>query len=158
MPPDKSVNMTRRALLTEAERDHIRGAKENQQRTWEAISRVKSRINDQMREDIEILSEHRPDLLEELREVVCETGTRHVYGVTLNVDEEFSILGPTPFAPQGETISIAGFRPGIGDEGGGVLFEKQDIEKGEDWVPVGYAPIEEFAEAVKDGRIERGDV
>lgn len=64
--------MTRRALLTDAEREHVRGERENQQRTWETISRVKARIHDQMAEDVELLEEHRPDLLEELREVVCE--------------------------------------------------------------------------------------
>jgi len=72
MPPSKATDMARRALLTEAEREHIRGERENQQRTWESISRVKSRIREQMAEDVELLEEHRPDLLEELREVVCD--------------------------------------------------------------------------------------
>jgi hypothetical protein len=72
MVPTEQDSMTRRALLTDGEREHIRGEKDNQQRSWEAISRVRKRIDERMAEDIEILAEHRPDLLDELREVVCQ--------------------------------------------------------------------------------------
>jgi hypothetical protein len=33
---------------------------------------VRSRIQDELPRDIEVLEEHRPDLLEELSEVVCD--------------------------------------------------------------------------------------
>ncbi|PSP87054.1 hypothetical protein BRC87_12315 [Halobacteriales archaeon QS_4_66_20] len=60
-----------RALITETERRLIAGEGEDQRR-YEAVSRVRSRVNDELTTDIELLAEHHPDLLDELREVVCE--------------------------------------------------------------------------------------
>lgn len=60
-----------RALLTDGERRHISGESGNDQRKYEAVSRVRSRIEDELTEDVELLEEHHPDLLAELREVVC---------------------------------------------------------------------------------------
>jgi hypothetical protein len=60
-----------RALITETEREHIAG-EHGDRRRYEAVSRVRSRINDELTTDIEILEKHHPDLLEELQEVVCE--------------------------------------------------------------------------------------
>ena len=60
-----------RALITETEREHIAG-EHSDKRKYEAVSRVRSRINDELTTDIDILETHHPDLLEELREVVCE--------------------------------------------------------------------------------------
>jgi len=60
-----------RALLTETERHHIAGEGTDQQK-YEAVSRARSRIADELTKDVELLEEHHPDLLEELREVVCE--------------------------------------------------------------------------------------
>jgi hypothetical protein len=38
------------------------------------VYRVRQRIREELPRDIKILREHRPDVLEELREVVCEDG------------------------------------------------------------------------------------
>lgn len=65
-----------RALLTDGERRHISGESGNEQRKYESVSRVRSRIEQELTSDIEILEEHHPELLEELREVVCETKGR----------------------------------------------------------------------------------
>jgi hypothetical protein len=62
---------TGRAILTEAEKEYIRG-KHGDQRKYEAKSRVRKRINEELADDIDFLNEHHPDLLEELREVVCD--------------------------------------------------------------------------------------
>lgn len=62
---------TGRALTTESEREYIAG-EHGDQRRYEAISRVKARINDPLMEDIELLEEHAPEVLEELRDAVCE--------------------------------------------------------------------------------------
>lgn len=158
MVQDLEPPVMARALLTDTERERLSGESDDEkQRIYESKSRVKRRINEQLPHDVEILTKQHPDLLEELRKVVCDTGTRNVHGVELKIEEQLTVVGPTPVATQGETIEITAFRPGIGDENGGVLFEKRDVEKGENWAPVGYAPIEEFAEAVKDGRIRRGE-
>lgn len=60
-----------RALLTETEREQIAG-KHGNDRKYQAVSRVRSRIEEELTTDVEILREHHPDLYEELRETVCE--------------------------------------------------------------------------------------
>lgn len=60
-----------RALMTETEREQIAG-EDTEQRKYEATSRVRRRINEELRRDVKLLEEHHADLLEELREVVCE--------------------------------------------------------------------------------------
>ena len=61
-----------RALLTETEREQIAGD-HGAERRYQATSRVRSRIVDELSADIEVLSEHHPDLLEELRAVACDS-------------------------------------------------------------------------------------
>lgn len=60
-----------RALITETEREQLAG-EHGDQRKYEATSRIRRRINEEMATDVEVLEEYNPDLLEELREVVCE--------------------------------------------------------------------------------------
>lgn len=60
-----------RALLTETEREQIAG-EHSQKRKYEATSRVRGRIADELVRDVEVLAEHHPELLKELREVVCD--------------------------------------------------------------------------------------
>ncbi|ELZ96082.1 hypothetical protein C440_05812 [Haloferax mucosum ATCC BAA-1512] len=60
-----------RALLTQTEREQVAGEHGND-RKYQATSRIRRRIKDEMTKDIEVLAEHHPDLLDELREVVCE--------------------------------------------------------------------------------------
>ncbi|WP_409348442.1 hypothetical protein [Natronorarus salvus] len=65
----------RRALLTDKERERIASTDvEGREETYryQAISRVRNKIHDELPKDIEILREHHPDLLEELREEVCD--------------------------------------------------------------------------------------
>lgn len=61
---------TGRGLLTDYERECLAGEHEKQ-REYETRSRVRSRLDGPLREDLEHLREYDPDLLEELREVVC---------------------------------------------------------------------------------------
>jgi len=62
-----------RALLTETEREQIAG-EHGDNRRYQATSRVRRRINEELIDDVELLEENHPDLLDELREVVCEEG------------------------------------------------------------------------------------
>jgi hypothetical protein len=65
-------SMAERGLLTEREREIIKGEADVEKNyQYRTISRVRNKI-ERVGEDAEILSEHRDDLLEELREVVCE--------------------------------------------------------------------------------------
>jgi len=61
-----------RALMTETERRRIAGEEDVEDRkVYQAIAEVRNRINDELVADVEVLEEHHPDLLDELREVVC---------------------------------------------------------------------------------------
>lgn len=62
-----------RAIMTETDREHITGESDpSQNQKDQAVYRVRQRISEELAHDIEVLKKHRPDVLEELREVVCE--------------------------------------------------------------------------------------
>jgi predicted oxidoreductase len=63
-----------RAIMTENDRDNIGGEGDIERHHLDqSVYRVRKRINEELAEDVDVLAEHRPDLLAELREVVCET-------------------------------------------------------------------------------------
>lgn len=68
---NRSTMATGRALTTETEREYLRGEQDDQ-RMYEARSRVKRRIREELASDIQLFEGKHPELLEELREVVCE--------------------------------------------------------------------------------------
>lgn len=69
---DRVVGVTR-ALLTETERRRIAGEDDvAEQRVYESVSRVRRRISSELPRDVEVLAENHPELLEELRAVVCD--------------------------------------------------------------------------------------
>lgn len=62
-----------RALITETERTRISGESDVEDaKRYQAVSRVRRRIQEELPKEIELLKENHPDLLEELLEVVCE--------------------------------------------------------------------------------------
>jgi DNA polymerase II small subunit/DNA polymerase delta subunit B len=61
-----------RGLLTESERDAIAGETSDSYR-YKTRSFLRNRI-EKVADDIDVLAEHDPDLLEELRGVVCKEG------------------------------------------------------------------------------------
>ncbi|QSG10735.1 Uncharacterized protein HSBGL_0298 [Halapricum desulfuricans] len=66
--------MARRALLTDRERELIEGGGDtDDELRYQAVSRVRRKIQEELTEDIDILRENHPDLYAELREVVCES-------------------------------------------------------------------------------------
>jgi len=74
MPEDNPNAMGRyRALMTETDREYISGEGEpTQDQKDQSVYRVRQRIREELPRDIEILREHHPEVLEELREVVCD--------------------------------------------------------------------------------------
>jgi len=74
MGENQLVEMGRyRALTTETDREHITGESDpSQDQKDQAVYRVRQRIREELPQDIKVLSEHRPDVLEEFREAVCE--------------------------------------------------------------------------------------
>jgi len=59
-----------RALLTETEREQIAG-EHGDSRKYQAVSRIRSRIEDELTTDVEVLREHHPKLYAELQDAVC---------------------------------------------------------------------------------------
>lgn len=65
------VDMARRALLTDGERDALQNPEERDN-PYVVVSRIRRKISGRLQEDIDILQEHHPQLHQELRDVVCE--------------------------------------------------------------------------------------
>ncbi len=62
-----------RALLTQTEREWLESDEtESGSRRYQVVSEVRNRIEDELTEDVTVLAENHPDLLEELRDVVCK--------------------------------------------------------------------------------------
>lgn len=58
-------------MLTDTERELL-DDEEKPDRYYQAVSRVRRKINEELVEDVGILEQNHPELLEELREVICE--------------------------------------------------------------------------------------
>lgn len=72
MPQREQPGMAKqRALLTETEREQLAG-EHGDQRRYEATSRLRRRLKDELTTDVEILENHQSELLEELRNIVCQ--------------------------------------------------------------------------------------
>lgn len=64
-----------RALLTETEREQIAG-EHGDQRKYEAVSRVRARIREELTKDMKLFECHKSELVQEIQEVVCPEGRR----------------------------------------------------------------------------------
>ena len=71
MSNDSTSMATGRALTTETEREYLRG-EHGDQRMYEARSRIKARIKQQLAEDVDLFEEDAPELLDLLQSVVCD--------------------------------------------------------------------------------------
>lgn len=60
-----------RALLTDTDRDYITG-EEGDDKKYQSASRIRRRIREELPRDLEVLEQHHPELLDELREAVCD--------------------------------------------------------------------------------------
>lgn len=61
--------------MTETDRRQIRGAEDiDENKQYQAVSRVRDRLGE-LRQDIDVLEEEHPELLGEIREIVCEENT-----------------------------------------------------------------------------------
>lgn len=61
----------RRTMLTDTKRELL-DADEKSDRYYQAVSRIRRKINEELTEDVRLLEENHPDRLVELREVVCD--------------------------------------------------------------------------------------
>jgi hypothetical protein len=75
MLADNCVMGRYRGLMTDTDREYIANPEDiEENKRHQAISRVRKRITEEMPQDVEILQEHHPGLLDELRDAVCEDG------------------------------------------------------------------------------------
>ncbi|MDB2243027.1 hypothetical protein [Halorubrum ezzemoulense] len=58
-------------MLTDTERELLE-SDEKSDRYYQAVSRVRRKIDEELTDDIRLLEENHPELLTELREIVCE--------------------------------------------------------------------------------------
>lgn len=69
---NENATMGYTAIMTEKDRERISGkSNDPDSKRYESASRVRKRI-EALETDVEVLEEHHAELLEELREVVCE--------------------------------------------------------------------------------------
>ena len=151
--PNNQVSMGRyRALMTETDREHVTGESNPSGRQRDqAVYRVRQRIREELPRDIEVLAEERPDVLEELREVVCEGAESITVGrVTLTEGDRYEVVGPVPVegAEHGRQFTIQDIVTPIGDEAAGLFIKFEDEEEFQ------YAPIGQVADPIDDGRLE----
>lgn len=120
-----------RALLTDGERRHISGESGERQRGYEAVSRVRARVRDELTDDVELLADHHPDLLKELRDVVCGPTTAEL---------EFEPLGPKNVSYGPSDRDGAAFVLRVGTEDGAVRIHLDEDEMYELWTEVQHTP------------------
>ena len=71
MSNDSTSMATGRALTTETEREYLRG-EHGDQRMYEARSRLKARMKQELAQDVDLFEEAAPELLDLLQSVVCD--------------------------------------------------------------------------------------
>lgn len=81
-----------RAIMTETDREYLSSLPDQREsKHYQAVSRVRHRIREQLTQDVEILRQHHPELFRELRAVVCkdtdmERSEEDAIAVPANVD------------------------------------------------------------------------
>lgn len=74
MPEKQQSGMSLRALMTELDRERIANEDTDEpEYRYQAISRTRRKINEELPKDVEVLRNHHPELYEELKSVVCNT-------------------------------------------------------------------------------------
>jgi hypothetical protein len=119
-----------RALLTGTDRDYITG-EEGDNKQYQSASRIRRRIQDELPQDIEVLEENHPELLDELRSVVCgDTPT----------DLTFSPLGRKNVSYGPSSRGDAAYVLRIGTDDGTVEIHLNEEEMYELWTETQHTP------------------
>lgn len=75
-----------RALLTDTEREQLAG-QHGDRRKYQATSRARRRIHEELTTDVALLAEYHPDLLAELRKVVCTEDSNDTERQVVDIDD-----------------------------------------------------------------------
>jgi phosphoglycerate-specific signal transduction histidine kinase len=119
-----------RALLTETDRQYIKGS-EGDDKRYQSTSRIRRRINEELPQDLDILAEHHPELLDELKEAVCEDPP---------VDFTFLPLGKKNISYGPSARDDAAFVLRVGTDEGTVKIHLNEDEMYELWTEVQHTP------------------
>lgn len=116
----QTVSMARRALLTDGEREALIDP-ESRENPYVTVSRVRKKIQEQLPRDVEILEEHHPGLLDELRDVVCPDAERIAGGDSSEPQEdsepaEYDTFEETDDEFGGDARTVPGWEPDPDDE------------------------------------------
>jgi len=121
-----------RAIMTETDREYIAGGDEiEENKRHQSITRVRKRVGDELPKDIEVLEEHHPDLLDELRAVVCGDSP---------ADLTFSPLGKKNISYGPSRRGDAAFVLRVGTEDGTVEIHLDEEEMYGLWTEVQHTP------------------
>lgn len=106
LPESETSDVSRRrALLTDRERELLKDEDAGDQR-YVAVSRVRTKIQDELIEDVSILQESHPELYEEIRDVVCE-GTQEAAAPVEEPPRDVADTSPPSAPPSDETTVVA---------------------------------------------------
>lgn len=119
-----------RALLTGTDREYITGA-EGDEKRYQSASRIRRRIQEEFPRDVRVLEEHHPDLLDELRDVVCGDAP---------TDLIFSPLGRKNVSYGPSSRGDATYVLRVGTEDGTVEIHLDEDEMYELWTEVQHTP------------------
>jgi len=119
-----------RALLTGTDREYITGA-EGDEKRYQSASRIRRRIQEELPRDVEILKEHHPDLLDELRNAVCGDSP---------ADLNFTPLGSKNVSYGPSARGDAAFVLRVGTDDGTVELHLDEDEMYELWTEVQHTP------------------
>lgn len=101
--------------------------------------------------DVDVLQDHHPELLGELREVVC-SGPESITtrDVTITEGDRYEVVGPVPVenAEQGREFIVQDIVTPIGDEEAALLIRFADKDG------FHYTPLYHASDAVDDGRLD----
>ncbi|WP_235728480.1 hypothetical protein [Halosimplex carlsbadense] len=131
MPSDQLTVSQYRAVMTTTDRERIAGeADVDDSKRYQAITRVRNRI-EELETDVQILEEHHPDLLDELRGVVCGDSP---------ADLSFTPLGSKNVSYGPSSRADAAFVLRVGTEDGTVELHLDEDEMYELWTEVQHTP------------------
>lgn len=105
-----------RALLTGTERDRIAERDDaGKSKKYQAVTRVRNRIQDELPKDVAVLREHHPGLFEELRDAVCGPDETDDIAATGSSDTPETAHEPREQPEEQPPGSPRISRPGVGD-------------------------------------------
>lgn len=132
MPDTESDQMAkRRALLTDAEREILAGERDVKDNyRYSVESRVRTRIRDELAEDVDTLRTHYPEIFDDMADVVCKGASQF----TARDDQKIVSYGPRSGFEDGYVLDV------VTQEHGKVTIEFPEEAMYGLWTEVQHTP------------------